>query len=481
MKKNLVIVSVLALALILSPLSGIGAGVFAGEGNTPVALASVSGSVSGSTSGSDVTPTATPNPTAAPTDPTAAPTDPTAAPTQPTATPSVSGGDVTPTATPTAAPTEPTATPAPTEDVVENLNKVLDDNSDASPDEVVAALKNTASVEEIGTAMAADEALCNKVASLENSYAEEKNITVNAPAVSESAKEYVDSSKVTVVGAAFNAEPGATVELRMDEAAAEDVRSEAEVNKELAEFNRTCVNRVVLDLSLHVNDAAKSGEMSMPVTITMPVPAGLSVDGLLIRHCHDNGESEWVALYWSDNKTMITFSVSSFSTFEFIQTAAVNVPSNPSKGSGSDANRQDNLENLISAAAPGTIIKITKDQNINSLSNSVMKQLAKRGDVALEMEYTYEGVDYHIVIPAGLAESNDIPWYGPLYLAAHYSSYAVNAGFVNTASSVYVVQRGDTLSRIARKNNTTVAKLAAVNPQIKNVNRIMPGQIITIQ
>lgn len=42
------------------------------------------------------------------------------------------------------------------------------------------------------------------------------------------------------------------------------------------------------------------------------------------------------------------------------------------------------------------------------------------------------------------------------------------------------VARGDTLSAIAKANKTTVAKIAAANPQITNVNRINVGQKITI-
>lgn len=179
----------------------------------------------------------------------------------------------------------------------------------------------------------------------------------------------------------------------------------------------------------------------------------------------------------------ITFSVSSFSTFAFIEvtSSSDSGSSTPAKNSGSSSNSLTALEGQIAAAAPGTIIKVTKDQNINALSNSVMKQLAKRGDVALEMEYTYNGVDYHIVIPAGMAANDDIPWYGPLYLSANYSIYALGTSAVTAPASVYMVQRGDTLGRIARNHNTTVAKLAVKNPQIKNVNRIMPGQIITIE
>lgn len=44
----------------------------------------------------------------------------------------------------------------------------------------------------------------------------------------------------------------------------------------------------------------------------------------------------------------------------------------------------------------------------------------------------------------------------------------------------YVVQRGDTLSQIARQFNTTVRVLLRENPQIRNPSLIYPGQIIRI-
>ncbi len=45
---------------------------------------------------------------------------------------------------------------------------------------------------------------------------------------------------------------------------------------------------------------------------------------------------------------------------------------------------------------------------------------------------------------------------------------------------VYVVKKGDTLLRIAAKNKLTLAQLLELNPQIKNPNRIYPGQEIMI-
>lgn len=43
----------------------------------------------------------------------------------------------------------------------------------------------------------------------------------------------------------------------------------------------------------------------------------------------------------------------------------------------------------------------------------------------------------------------------------------------------YIVKRGDTLSQIAQKYNTTVKSLAVKN-NIKNVNLIYPNQVLKI-
>ncbi|PRX26485.1 LysM domain-containing protein [Orenia metallireducens] len=46
--------------------------------------------------------------------------------------------------------------------------------------------------------------------------------------------------------------------------------------------------------------------------------------------------------------------------------------------------------------------------------------------------------------------------------------------------SYYTVKTGDTLYQIAKKFNTTVEKIIAINPNIKNKNTIYPGQQIKI-
>jgi spore coat assembly protein SafA len=46
--------------------------------------------------------------------------------------------------------------------------------------------------------------------------------------------------------------------------------------------------------------------------------------------------------------------------------------------------------------------------------------------------------------------------------------------------SVYIVQRGDTLSAIARRFGVTVADILSINPQITDPNRLQVGQRIFI-
>ena len=47
-------------------------------------------------------------------------------------------------------------------------------------------------------------------------------------------------------------------------------------------------------------------------------------------------------------------------------------------------------------------------------------------------------------------------------------------------AATYSVASGDTLSKIAKANNTTVAELTAANPDIKNINKISVGQEIKL-
>jgi LysM repeat protein len=53
-------------------------------------------------------------------------------------------------------------------------------------------------------------------------------------------------------------------------------------------------------------------------------------------------------------------------------------------------------------------------------------------------------------------------------------------GTIPVTGGTYVVQRGDYLSLIARRFGTTVAELLRLNPEITNPSRIYPGQVIRL-
>lgn len=155
--------------------------------------------------------------------------------------------------------------------------------------------------------------------------------------------------------------------------------------------------------------------------------------------------------------------------------------STSSGGSSSGSSSQsgwDTFENEVSdqikTAETGSTVVM--DEGVNTLSNAMMRQLLEKGDVSLRLEFTYGDKDYVIIIPAGEALDNDIPWYGPLYLAARYGNSLDNAASV--AGSAYEVKAGDSLSAIASRYNMTLKELLAKNPQIKDPDMIRIGQKI---
>ncbi len=163
-------------------------------------------------------------------------------------------------------------------------------------------------------------------------------------------------------------------------------------------------------------------------------------------------------------------------------TPVASAPSASSSGTGSSAvSGYKAYENKVAAqieeAQPGSTIVMEK--GTTTLSNSVMQELLKKGDVSLRLEFTYNGEEYIIIIPAGAALDNDIPWYGPLYLAQQFGNSA-KAEAAPASGVTYAVKSGDSLNKIAAENNMTLAELLAKNPQIKDADKISVGQNINL-
>lgn len=279
------------------------------------------------------------------------------------------------------------------------------------------------------------------------------------------------ASVTSVVGAGLNVTSGnATL----------TVQSSTQDNLQLDEE----LKKNAVEIILKDGSTEQTGALDIPVSVTITVPTGISRSGLVILHMGSNGAVE-ETLYPIDNGDgTVTFTVTHFSTFVFVGGEQSSSSGGDSENKKKDDEKRygDVVAAQITSAAKGATVK-TKD--ITALPNSVMKMLLKRNDVTLVMEYTYNGRDYTVTIPAGAAIDNDIPWYGPLYLAGYYGNganmvAAAPAASVPASGSSYVVKRGDTMSRIAKANGMTLAQLIQKNPQIKNVRYIKVGQKINL-
>lgn len=94
------------------------------------------------------------------------------------------------------------------------------------------------------------------------------------------------------------------------------------------------------------------------------------------------------------------------------------------------------LEDLIEEVEAGTTIRVSLKDDINALNRNILRRLNERG-VSLEMEYTYEGKNYKIFIPAGKAVIDDDVFYcGPLYLAGLYGNNTMDSGIEDALNQI---------------------------------------------
>lgn len=182
------------------------------------------------------------------------------------------------------------------EEVKDALDKVLaDENATSSTkrDVLVGASNDTVAE------LLKDATFVAKVAEIEAAYVTDQNITVVVPKSNVAA---IDASKITVVGAGLNAKYGETVQLAVSTPAT------------AATVPAGYKNGVQLDISLLVNGKALE-DLSVPVTITMPIPAGVDTEDLVILHYHGDAETPAIITPVVNADGTMTFTVTGFSTF----------------------------------------------------------------------------------------------------------------------------------------------------------------------
>ena len=267
----------------------------------------------------------------------------------------------------------------------------------ASADNAAVALMKIGS-QDLKEAMNAGQDTVNDVAAIEAAYKKAKGIKDTTLANSGAVK------AVGIVGAAFVA-PDTTLSVEAPAATPEIASSTYAVTS----------TPVYVEISLKAGTSSVKS-LPIPVAVTIETPAGVDGNKAVIFHFVNGGLEEIKPIYNASANTL-TFTVNHFSTF------AIAEANNTATAEGTDnafGRYRDNVASEIANAKDGATVKISRDKNINALPNDIMQALYKKQTVALELEYTFEGNEYTVTIPAGKAEDNAIEWYGPLYLQMRY-------------------------------------------------------------
>jgi uncharacterized protein YraI len=192
------------------------------------------------------------------------------------------------------------------EDAIDEIESTL-----TNPNAVRDALE-TLDQQQLASAMQNNESIREDMAKIEAEYAANRGSTVDhtvAPALG-IAKEDID-----IIGAGFSVAPGATIELKFTE-------STADVDMDGYEHP--------FQLDIDLVQGGMSVTPITPVTITMPIPAGVEAQRIVILHVLRSGAIEKITPTVKDGK--ITFTVTSFSPF-----VIVNEKRQSSGGGGDDS------------------------------------------------------------------------------------------------------------------------------------------------
>ncbi len=139
----------------------------------------------------------------------------------------------------------------------------------------------------------------------------------------------------------------------------------------------------------------------------------------------------------------------------------------------------DLMGKLQEAAAKGGNQSVTYYGNF-ALPYEVMKFLQDNPKVTLyyNVYYAEEGKTYNTKIGGKkVVADQNIPWYGPLYLASIYGTTQSASAPVTVGDGEYLIQDGDTLSSIAASLNVSVSHLVSAN-NIENPDLIIAGKIL---
>ncbi|MBQ2855067.1 MAG: hypothetical protein IJE81_06295 [Oscillospiraceae bacterium] len=243
--------------------------------------------------------------------------------------------------------------------LTENTTQVKDEldsiisNESSTVEEKVEAVQNmdTNSLKE---AMMADNSVVDQIAALENIAG--GAVTVD---VVDSASAFAES-QISIVGANLNiaADAAQDITLVVDKPEAEHVIPEAYDNS------------VAVSFSMDLTNVEDSENLDVPVQITLPVPATINPDFLVILHYHAaTGDPEIIYpfIYTENGQLYAEFVLTSFS--DFIMTEAVQPDHTPGDMNGDGVVNDADVEQLLWFTLFGETFPIVGDADFNGDGN----------------------------------------------------------------------------------------------------------------
>lgn len=324
----------------------------------------------------------------------------------------------------------------------------------------VTTLKSTFTGQEIASAVQAangsvNMTLLDKLKALEDDYKDEKQIAVDQEAAIQQEVAGSVSGPVTVIGAAFNVADYSSVQLVIGGKTGDGITVGNSYSKS-----------VQLDISLMEtasglsNAAAVMGNLSMPVTITMPVPTGIDASRLVILH--ENGSGVETVPYSLSGGNVI-FTVTHFSNFAFAEKVV-------SAGEGGNAGSSDDNDSSFTSA---TEEKVSVPVEYTVVKGDTLGKIARKNNLTLSEL---------LALNPQIKNPNRI--YPGQKIIVGYIGKTVTSSATSTTNSdavFYVVQKGDFLYRIARNNGLSLTQLGVLNPGVLNQRYIYPGQKIRVK
>lgn len=344
----------------------------------------------------------------------------------------------------------------------QNVQDVLDSgwsNAPGAAADVVSDLLSNFTVAKIASEVQATDgtvntALLTKLKSLENDYATDKSIVNKEPAI-DSAVSGSINGKVSVMGAAFNAADSSSVQLVIGDKAGSGI----------AISSSSYSKSVQLDLKLMQTRSAGSataieGNLRMPVTITMPVPNGIDSSKMVILHDKNGDGTSDETVPYSLAAGKVTFTVTHFSNFAFAERASSD-DSDASSDSQSSTSSTAVKEETVSVPIEYIVVK-----------GDTLGKIARRNHMSLSAL---------LALNPQIKNPNLIRPGQKIVVGFTGKIVASQTPAANPNAEYYVVQRGDYLYKIARKNKLSLGQLAALNPEIMSQRYIYAGQKIRVK